>query len=118
VAQVTEVFCIPDVNRIECGMALFTMLADHDDGASSFTQVHAGSVREALIQWANTLKAPPWEGFSEEQREDILDQIDDDAHREDLAACIDDCRFLWRQYYVVDPGEKCIRVVIIKTAEA
>ena len=116
-AQVTEVFCIPGENRIECGMALFTIIADHEDGASRFRQVHSNSLCEALIQWANLIESPPWDGFSEEQREEILDQIEDDEHREDMATCIDDCRFLWQQAYVVDPGDKFIRVLMIKTAE-
>lgn len=98
-------------------MALFTILADHDDGASSFRQVHANSLREALILWANTIENPPWEGFSEEQRDEILDQIDYDADGENVAGAIEGCRFLWNQVYVVDPGEKCIRVAVVKTAE-
>src|SRR5438552_5081026 len=97
-------------------MALFTIIADHEDGASSFSQVEADSVRQGLSQWAEKLESPPWEGFSEEQREDILGQIEDDANKEDLATNIEDCLHLWRQDYLLDPGGKILRVLIIKTA--
>jgi hypothetical protein len=98
-------------------MALFTILADHDDGASSFSQVESDSVRGALIRWAERLEAPPWEGFSEAQRVEILDQIESDARREDSSTGIDGCRFLWREHYLLSPGDQCLRVLIIKTAE-
>lgn len=98
-------------------VAAFTLIVDHEDGASSFTQVEADSVRRALIEWAQRLDAPPWEGFSEEQRGQILNQIDGDALDEDVATAIEGCRFLWRQEYVLEPGGRILRVLVVKTAE-
>ena len=117
VVHAAEVFCISGRFPIKWGMALFTIIADHEDGASSFSQVDAGSVRQALIRWAEKLESPPWENFSSEQREDILEQIDDDTDDEDLASNIQGCRHLWRQDYLLDPGGKMLRVLIIRTAD-
>lgn len=97
-----------------CIVPLFTIIADHQDGASQFRQ--SESVYSALVNWADELETVPWEGFSEDQREEILKQIYQDA-REDSLTVIEGCRNLWRQDYVVNPGERCLRLLIIQTVE-
>jgi len=98
-------------------MPLFTILVDHENGASYFSQLEADTVRGALVRWAEKLEAPPWEGFSEDQRDEILDQIQQDTDEEKLSTGIDGCRFLWREDYALRPGDRCIRVLIVKTSD-
>jgi hypothetical protein len=98
-------------------MALFTVIADHEDGASSFSQVEAETVRGALIRWAEGLVAAPWDDFSETQREEIIEQIEQDADEESSSTGIEGCRFLWRENYLLSPGDRSLRVMIIKTAD-
>ena len=98
-------------------MALFTIIADHEDGASWFCQVRAESAAQALTSWAESLDHAPWKPFSEAHQDQILNQMDYDALQEDVATGIDHCRFLWRQDYVLYPEEKSLRVLVIKTVD-
>ena len=98
-------------------MSLFTIIADHEDGGSSFSQVRAESVAQALTSWVESLEGASWEHFTEAHCEQILDQMDQDALQEEVAWKINDCRFLWQQDYLLHPEEKLLRVLIVKTAE-
>lgn len=98
-------------------MALFTIIADHEDGGSCFSQFQAESAAKALESWAESLEDARWLRFTEAHLEQILDQMDHDALQEEVAVNINNCRFLWQQDYVLYPEEKVLRVLIVKTAE-
>ena len=96
-------------------MSLFTIIVDHEDGASSFRQVEADDVLAALRVWADTFTEMPWPGSVTDIKEQLMCQIEDDVDAEDISTSIRDCSSLWRTDYILEPGEKHLRVLVIKT---
>ena len=96
-------------------MPVFTVIVDHEDGASLFQQVEASDVLSALRLWADTLSEVPWPGDVSAYKEQLMTQIENHVEDEDTSVLIKGCSSLWRTDYILHPGEKHLRVLVIKT---